>query len=75
MAKERIVAIGLLTSRDVEMLGDSFNRLWPVEETPCFSQLIQAIDEAERDLWRDRDKAGATDAEPPLAPNINRNPA
>ena len=55
MAKERIVAIGLLTERDVEALGSNFARLWPVDETPCFSQLLLAIDEADRELWQARD--------------------
>ena len=50
----RIVAVGLLTGRDVELLGPTFDRLWPVEETPCFSQLLQAIDEADRKLRRSR---------------------
>ena len=54
MNGERIVAVGLLTQRDVEVLGHGFSRLWPVDETPCFSGLIQAIDEADRALQRER---------------------
>jgi hypothetical protein len=50
LGKERIVAVGLLTERDLSLLGHSFTRLWPVEETPCFDGLIKAIDEAEREL-------------------------
>ena len=57
MAKEKIVAVGLLTQRDVDTLGCAFDRLWPVDETPCFSQLLQAIDEADREVWRARDEA------------------
>ena len=52
MSEQRIIAVGLLTARDVEMLGPTFERLWPVEETPCFSHLLQAIDEADREIWR-----------------------
>ena len=48
MAEQRIVAVGLLTQREVELLGDGFSRLWPVDNTPCFTELIQAIDEADR---------------------------
>lgn len=55
MTEERIVAIGLLTQREVDLLGTNFERLWPVDETPCFTQLLQAIDEADRELWRARD--------------------
>ena len=50
MAKERIVAVGLLTQREVELLGQGFSRLWPVDDTPCFQDLLQAIDEADREL-------------------------
>lgn len=47
MPDERIVAIGLLTEGDVRQLGDTFTRLWPVDQTTDFSELLQAIDEAE----------------------------
>jgi hypothetical protein len=50
MTKERIVAVGLLTARDVELLGPAFDRLWRVDEAPCFSQLLKAIDDADRDI-------------------------
>ena len=50
MAEERIVAIGLLTQREVDLLGYGFSRLWPVDETPCFTDLVKAIDEADREL-------------------------
>jgi hypothetical protein len=50
--EERIVAVGLLTQRDLDVLGQGFRRLWPVDQTPCFGALLQAIDEAERELRR-----------------------
>ena len=50
MANDHIVAIGLLTKNDVQLLGPSFARLWPVEEAPCFNDLLEAIDEADRQL-------------------------
>jgi hypothetical protein len=46
----KIVAVGLLTQRDVDVLGHGFSRLWPVDETPCFTDLLQAIDEADQEL-------------------------
>jgi hypothetical protein len=49
---ERIVAIGLLTERDVALLGPTFERLWPVEEAPSFSELLRAIDDADRELGK-----------------------
>jgi len=54
---DRIVAVGLLTQQDVDVLGPSFQRLWPVEDVPCFRELVEAIDEAER--GRDRPPVGA----------------
>ena len=53
---EHIVAVGLLTREDVRLLGPTFQRLWPVEDTPCFSQLLQVIDSADRELHRLADK-------------------
>jgi hypothetical protein len=50
LPKERIVAVGLLTQREVELLGHGFSRLWPVDDTPCFQDLLQAIDEADAEL-------------------------
>jgi hypothetical protein len=47
---ERIVAIGLLTRSDLTLLGNSIARLWPVDETPCFTGLLKAIDQADRQL-------------------------
>lgn len=50
MTENRIVAVALLTQRDVQLLGPTFDRLWPVEDAPCFPDLLQAIDEADRQL-------------------------
>jgi hypothetical protein len=48
---ERIVAVGLLTQRDLNLLGPTFERAWPVEEAPStFEHLLQAIDQADRKL-------------------------
>ena len=55
MPSERIVAVGLLTRNDVRLLGPTFDRLWPVEDAPAFSELLEAIDEADRQLRRKRD--------------------
>jgi hypothetical protein len=50
--RDRIIAIGLLTQRDVTLLGPTFDRLWPVEEAPDFLELLRAIDEADEALER-----------------------
>ena len=56
MAEDRIVAVGLLTQREVELLGQGFSRLWPVDKSPCFTELLQAIDEADRELAYQSDR-------------------
>jgi hypothetical protein len=48
--QERIVAVGLLTEREVTILGPAFDRLWPVEEAPRFEELLRAIDAADERL-------------------------
>ena len=50
MAHERIVAVGLLIESDLDRLGHTFTRVWPIENIPCFEDLLEAIDEADRDL-------------------------
>ena len=42
--------MGLLTPSDLALLGPTFDRAWPVEEAPCFTGLLEAIDQADRDL-------------------------
>jgi hypothetical protein len=47
---ERIVAVGLLTRRELNLLGPTFDRVWPVEEAPAFDELLRAVDQADRQL-------------------------
>ena len=47
---ERIVAVALLTQRDLNLLGHTFDRLWRVEEAPQFDELLRAIDDADQAL-------------------------
>ena len=54
---ERIVAVGLLTTRDLKVLGPAFDRVWPVEEAPHFNELLRAIDEADRKLQQESGRA------------------
>lgn len=55
---ERIVAIGLLTKRDLRLLGPTFDRVWPVEEAPAFNELLRAIDDADRRLQQPSQRCG-----------------
>jgi len=45
--RERIVAVGLLTQRDLATLGHTFSRAYPVANITEFDDLLRAIDEAE----------------------------
>jgi hypothetical protein len=54
---ERIVAVGLLTRHDLNVLGPTFDRVWPVEEAPHFDELLRAIDDADRRLQQTNRKA------------------
>ena len=56
---DRIVAIGLLTERDLTLLGPTFDRAWPVEEAPDFNQLLRAVDEVDRKLQETRRGEGS----------------
>ncbi len=59
MVHDRIVAVGLLTEFDLAQLGDQFSRAWPVQDTPCFNALLNAIDQADRELQREIDQTTA----------------
>ena len=46
----RIVALCLLTESELAILGEDFDRSFPVDEVPCSGRLLRAIDEADRVL-------------------------
>ncbi len=48
MSGDKIIAIGLLTQKDLSRLGETFDRVWPVTEAPAFEDLLRAIDDADR---------------------------
>jgi hypothetical protein len=52
VSQDRIVAVGLLTRRDLNLLGPTFDRVWPVKEAPSFIELLRAIDEADQRLMQ-----------------------
>jgi hypothetical protein len=51
----RIIAVGLLTDDDLEKLGSGFKRAYRIDETPCFGELLRAIDEADREMRKNRE--------------------
>ena len=65
MSNRQITTICLCTDDELQLLGQGFSRAWPIDQTPCFEGLLQAIDDAERDMWRRRDQEAA---EPPAIP-------
>jgi hypothetical protein len=48
MGGERFVAVGLLTRRDLDVLGSGFRRAFPLKDVRDFTFLLTQIDEAER---------------------------
>lgn len=59
MDHDRIIAVGLLTRRELSLLGPTFSRLWPVEEAPDFHELLRAIDDADSELRRKENSSAA----------------
>lgn len=51
---ERIVAVALVTEAELQMLGEGFSRAFPIDESPCFVGLLEAIDNADdTPPWKD----------------------
>ena len=47
MSSDNFVAVGLLTRRDLDVLGSGFRRAFPLEETTDFTPLLDLIDEVD----------------------------
>lgn len=45
--RERVVAVGLLTARDLAVLGQGFKRAYPLPEDQSFSDLLVQLDRAD----------------------------
>lgn len=44
MNAERIVAVALLTQRDLDLIGTGFRRLFTVDEPDAFADLLAQLD-------------------------------
>jgi hypothetical protein len=44
MSADKIVALGLLSTRDLERLGDTFSRAIPVTDDDIFAHLLAKLD-------------------------------
>lgn len=47
MPRNRSVAVGTLTRRDLDVIGSGFRRAFPLTDTKNFACLLDEIDEAE----------------------------
>ena len=45
-AKGEIAAVALLTREDVKRFGFMLSKVYRVDDTPCFEELISALDRA-----------------------------
>ena len=48
MRSDNFVAVGLLTRRDLDVLGSGFRRAYPLQEATDFTSLLHLIDEVDR---------------------------
>lgn len=46
--ERRIIAVALVTEAELKLLGRDFKRAFRIDETPCFGELLHAIDDADR---------------------------
>ena len=53
---DRIVSVGLLTQRDLDVLGSSFTRHFPVPRDDTFADLIRRLDHVEAIPQRERNE-------------------
>jgi hypothetical protein len=59
MPKDRIVAVALLSRSDLATFGSDLRKVYPVEDTPAFSDLLTALDKADREQWREEERLAA----------------
>lgn len=48
MDREHIVAVAFLTEANLRAHGKNLQRIYPINEAPCFGELLAVIDEVER---------------------------
>jgi hypothetical protein len=58
--RERMIVIRWRTRGQAEALGQALDRANLIDETPCFDEVLKAIDDAERQVWGDGDPAAET---------------
>jgi hypothetical protein len=64
--EDEIVALALVTQLELDQLGPTFRRAYLIDDTPCFDELLRAIDDADRDIWRARDMEASRQIPEPI---------
>ena len=49
-------ARALLTQENLDAYGAALKKVFPVQETPCFTELLRLIDQADRENRREQDR-------------------
>ena len=57
LPENQTIGLSLLTAHELRLLGSGLGRAWPTEETACFENLVEAIDEADLRLVRNRESS------------------
>ena len=48
MPDDKIVAFAALTQGDLDTFGKDLRKVFQIDESPCFAELLRALDEADR---------------------------
>ena len=59
MSREKIVAFAALTQGDLDRFGKNLKRVLPISDEPHFAELLDAIDRADRESWREEERRDA----------------
>ena len=59
--REHRIIIRWRTRGQVEALAPTLERIYPADQSPCFGDALEAIDEAERRVWNDGDPDSPSD--------------
>ncbi|HEY7808650.1 MAG TPA: hypothetical protein VIC34_15760 [Croceibacterium sp.] len=59
MPGDRIVAVSLLTQSELDRYGGALKKVFAIEDTPRFAELLRLLDEADRQHWPEQDRREA----------------
>lgn len=58
--RPRSITIRWRAREPLSALGAAIESIYPIVETPCFDEAVEAIEKAERQVWDDRDPGSET---------------